>query len=172
MKTYCPELATLAQNHFGRKKVQPSREQLRAFYRQAQGRLAYPVLWWNDEERQALIRAFEALVKDERLTCYACAVLRNHAHLLIRKHRLSAEDMASGLKGAGRSKLRSTRLAPLDHPVFSADSCHVFKSDPQAVWTCIRYIQGNHSKHRLKPIPCGVVTEYNNWPFHKHNPQG
>jgi len=165
--TWCPDLAELAESHYGRKRVQPSVGELRAFYQQAQKRLARPTLWWDARERVELVRAFSDAVTRERLTCYACAVLRNHAHLLVRRHRLKAEDMIALLKDAGRWRLREADLAPADHPVFSADSCHVFKSTPQLVRGCVQYIHDNYTKHDLPPIPCDAVVPYDNWPFHK-----
>ena len=167
MKTYCSELAKIAKNHFGRRKSQPSRSELRTFYKEAQKNLAHPVLWWNDMERQALVEAFDAVINFEKLTCYACAILPNHIHLLIRKHRLKAEEMSSRLKDAGRLLLCEKSLAPVNHPVFSADSCHVYKSEPHVVQVCVAYIQRNYLKHNLAPIHCAFVSEYDNWPLHK-----
>jgi len=168
-RTWSPDLDRLAERHFGRKKVQPSIGELRAFYRKAQEHLAYATIWWDGAARRELVRAFGEAIGRERLTCYACAVLRNHAHLLVRKHRLKAEQMLELLKDAGRSHLRGTGMAPPDHPVFSADSCHVFKSTPESVHSCVQYIDDNYRKHNLPPIACAFVVPYDNWPFHKKN---
>jgi len=172
MRTYCPELAEFAKNHFGRRKVRPSRQELRAFYREAQKRLSYPVLWWDGTERRALVEALGNAVRKENLTCYACAVLRNHAHLLIRKHRLKGEQMLGPLKEAGREALCARSMAPADHPVFSADRCCIFKSTPEAVRACVEYIERNCVKHNLTPASCDFVTEYDNFPFHKQGSRG
>ena len=59
-------------------------------------------------------------------------------------------------------------MVPADPPVFSADSCHVFKSTPPLVAGCVQYINANYPKHRLAPIPCDFVVPYDNWPFHKN----
>jgi len=167
MATYCPELAEMAQNHFGRRKTQPPREELRAFYRKAQKLLAYPVLWWEEPHRHALVAGFRSIVRKANLTCYACAVLRNHAHLLIRRHRHRAEEMLSLLKDAGREVLHSEDLAGIGHPVFSADRACFFKFTTDAVHACIRYIENNYVKHRLAAISCDFAVPYDNFPFHK-----
>ena len=161
--------AELADAHFGRKNPQPTREQLRAFHREAAERLAYQVLWFESAERQAAANAFGRVIRAERLTCYACAVLTDHAHLLIRKHHLRAEQMSRPLKDAVRDALHRARLAPADHPVFSADSCHLYKSDPESMWKCIRYIKSNFAKHNLPDPHYDFITPYDNWPFHKNN---
>ena len=107
-------------------------------------------------------------MRPERLTCYACAILSNHVHCLIRKHRMKAEEMSRMLKDAGRTALCETGLTPRDHPVFSADCCHMYESDTDATWNCIRYIQRNYEKHRIPHEPCDdFVVPCDNWPHHK-----
>jgi len=165
--THTPRLARLAEAHFGRRNYQPSRAELREFYRKIEGLLAYPVLWFEDPHRQALMAAFGQVARREKLTCYACTVLSNHSHLLIRKHRLKGEKIAELLKDAGRTALREAALAGADHPVFNAGSCDVYKSDPQTVRDCVTYIKDHYRKHNLTPIPCDFVTPYDGWPFHK-----
>jgi len=166
-EVHAPELAPLAEAHFGRRKVQPTRQELRTFYKEAQKHLAYPLIWFEGAERQAIAKAFGEVIKNERLTCYACAILPNHVHLLIRKHRLSAEEMMRLFKEAGRKAIRGPASARADHPVFSAASCHLYKSSVQAMWACIRYIEGNLAKHNLPKVGYDFVTPYDNWPFHK-----
>ncbi|MBN1553893.1 MAG: hypothetical protein JXA11_04055 [Phycisphaerae bacterium] len=129
----------------------------------------HSVLWWNDAERQALIGAFGEVARDQHLTCYACAVLSNHAHFLFRKHKLKAEEMIGLLKKAGREILRERNLVPKEHPVFSNDRCHVYKDNVSAMRNCIRYIEQNYEKHHIPIIECDFVTPYNDWPFHKYN---
>ena len=80
------KLAELGPIHFGRKNVQPSREELREFYRKVKPTLAFPHVWFDEARRQAIGSAFEEAIKKFRYTVYAGAVLRNHAHLVIRRH--------------------------------------------------------------------------------------
>lgn len=164
---FTPEIAELGERHFGRRGVQPSREQLRAFYREAEKRLAHRVLWFGDAARQAVGDAIGKVVTREGLTCYACAVLRNHAHMLIRRHRLKAQEVSVLLKEVSTEALRSRKLAPPDHPVFSADRCHIYKTTPEAVRACVQYVQDNYRKHGLPPVVHPFVKSYDNWPFHK-----
>lgn len=170
-EVFVPEIRSLGEAHYGRKVVQPSREELRAFSREAETKLWFPLLWWNSAERLALMEALGKVVQKHHLTCYACAVLSNHVHVLFRKHRMKAEDMIGLLKNAGREALHELELAPQDHPVFNADSCHVYKNSAEEMQTCIRYIEQNYQKHRLSIIPCDFVTPYDNWPYHKKNLQ-
>ena len=81
---------------------------------------------------------------------------------------MKAEEMSRMLKESGRNTLREIGLTPTDHPVFSADCCHVYKSDTEAMWNCIRYIERNFGKHGMRNERCEFVAGYDNWPHHKH----
>jgi hypothetical protein len=63
--------------------------------------------------------------------------------------------------------LLDAALVPADHPVFSADRCIVYKSDPQSVRVCIAYIRRNPIKHCLGRQDYPFVSPYDDWPFHK-----
>jgi len=167
LKVYSPRLARLAEVHFGRKREQPARAELRAFYRQARRYLAHDVLWFDDAQRQGVAEAVGDVIRGHRLTCYACAVLSNHVHLLIRKHKLKGQEMHRLFREAAKEKLSANKLVPADHPVFSADVLDVFKSDPRSVQACIAYVEGNFAKHGLVPVKYAFIVPYDRWPFHK-----
>jgi len=172
-RTYAPELAALAQRHFGRRREQPSPEELREFYRIAARRLAHPILWFDVGTRETIADAIGGIIARDRLTCYACAVLVDHVHLLIRRHRLGGKEILRSFKEGVRGRLYSSGLVPDVHPVFSADECILFKSDVRSVRNCIAYIQDNYPKHGLRPVTHDFVAPYDNWPFHKDlQPEG
>jgi REP element-mobilizing transposase RayT len=166
---FTPKIRSLGESHYGRKTEQPSRGELQTFSREAEAKLWFPVLWWDGAERQALMSAFGKAIQTHQLTCYACAVLSNHVHILLRKHRLKAEDMIGFLKHSGQEKLHELELVPPKHPVFNADSCHIYKNSIEEMRTCIRYIERNYQKHRLPVIPCDFISPYDDWPYHKNN---
>ena len=87
--------------------------------------------------------------------------------MLVRGHRLNADELVALFKETARDAIRGVGLATAEHPVFSADSCHIFKDNPRAVRNCVTYIQDNYRKHRLSPITFGAITAYDDWPFHK-----
>ncbi len=165
LRVWSPELAELAQAHFGRRNPQPSLEELKAFYARADGLLAYPVLWFDAPQREALIDAVASVVQRERLTCWACAVLSNHVHVLVRRHRLKGDQMHARIREACVETLRERCLVPPDHPVLSARACDVFKDDVLSVRTCVRYINDNFARHRLPLEVYPFVKPYDDWPF-------
>ena len=164
LKTYAPELAALAETHFGRREHQPSLAELKAFYRKAAPVLAHPILWFNRPHRAALVDAMREAVRRERLTCYACAVLSNHVHVLVRRHRLEGREILVSLKDELHRAIRDANLAPPGHPVFSEDSCVVFKNDPRAIRTCVQYINDNVPKHGQARVLYDFVQPYDGWP--------
>ncbi len=165
--THTPALARLAQSHFGRRTTQPTKEQLRAFHREARPLLTHEILWFDEPHRHAAAKALTEVIRRERLTCWACAILADHVHVLLRKHRLSGEEISAACKQEIREKLRAMEMVPEDHPVFSADVCDMYKSDPASVRTCIGYIHDNFGKHGLTPVNYPFVTPYNDWPRHR-----
>ncbi len=161
------DLASLGNVHFGRRASQPTREQLRAFYRIAERQLAHDILWFDTPYRTAISDAIGSVVRHEKLTCYACAILRNHVHVLVRRHRLKPDQIEHRLKTTSREAARLIPRTPDVHPVWSKDSCTIFKDSVQAMRACVTYIEGNPAKHRLPAQRWPFVTPYDDWPFHK-----
>ena len=116
------KLEALGPIHFGRKARQPTRQEIRAFYTEAAKALAHPVLWFKAPARAVVGQAVGQVVRGRGLTCYACAVLADHVHALIRVHRLKAQEMIPLLADASREVLLSHALVPDGHPVWSRDA--------------------------------------------------
>ena len=66
------KLAELGPVHFGRKKVQPSRESLREFKQEATERLEFAPLWFDDANRQAIGDSIGRVVSSKGYTVWAC----------------------------------------------------------------------------------------------------
>src|SRR5438067_11113321 len=86
-------IAHLGELHHGRKAVQPLPAELRAFYAEAQKVLKYPLLTFRDDDIQVIADSFGKTIREATYTCYACAVMPDHVHMLIRRHRDKAEQM-------------------------------------------------------------------------------
>jgi REP element-mobilizing transposase RayT len=154
------ELRDLGEIHYGRKKVQPSRQDLREFHSQAEEKLFHPIMWFDEAKRQAIAEAFSEVIARQKYTVWACAILSNHAHLCIRRHREDAITMWTDFATASRQALSA------NHPVSSARPYKVFMYTPDDVWARIRYVENNPTKERLPEQKFPFVTPYNNWPFH------
>jgi len=162
-----PELRRLGEIHFGRRANQPGLDQLKAFYAEAQRYLKYPVLWFRNAHMRAIGQAIGEVVAAEKLTCYACGIMRNHVHVVVRVHRMKDTEMVRAFAQASHRALVTERLVDPTHPVWSQDRNVRYKDTPQAVRAAIEYVHRNFVKHNLPPQDWSFVVPYDGWPFHK-----
>jgi REP element-mobilizing transposase RayT len=164
-----PKFADLAPVHRGRKPehLQPSREEVRAFYRDAAPRLEFPRFWIDEAKRQALATSIEAVCRERAYTVWACAILSNHVHMVIRRHREDGVNMWRSIAAATCLHLRAFSDVGENHPVWAARPYKVFLWTPHDVKTRVRYVERNPEKEGLPRQEYGFVTPYDNWPFHR-----
>ena len=80
-------IAELGELHFGRKKVQPASQVIREFYEKARETLEFPLMTFDDAQVAVIADSFAQVIRQTTYTCYACAIMPDHIHVLIRKHR-------------------------------------------------------------------------------------
>jgi REP element-mobilizing transposase RayT len=162
-------LAELGALHFGRKSVQPASRQLREFYQSAKQVLVHELLSFSPNEFATVAEALGDAIAERKYTCYACVIMPDHVHLVIRKHRDTAEEMIDNLQSLSRKRLG--HLRPVGHPLWATGGWRVFIEHPDEVWRTIRYVDQNPIKLHL-PAQCWpFVTPYDNWPLHEgHSP--
>jgi len=164
-------LAELGELHYGRKQVQPPSAEIHEFYSKAVSSLKHPLLALGPRERDAVACAFGEAVTENRYTCYACAVMPDHAHLIIRKHKHKAEEMIDRLQASSRLRLRTLGFRSNDHPVWGGPGWKVFLDHPEEIRRMIGYVQDNPVKIGLQRQEYSFVTDYDGWPLHPgHNP--
>lgn len=165
-------LAELGDLHYGRKRVQPAGREVRRFYQQARPLLQHPAPEFDAAARAEIGRAFGEVIATQRYTCYACAVMPDHVHLLMRKHRHLAEDMMGWLQEASRYRLYDTGHRPPDHPVWTSGAgWKVFLDHPDDVRRTVGYIERNPLPLGLLPQRWDFVRPYDGWPLHPgHDP--
>jgi REP element-mobilizing transposase RayT len=146
--------------------VQPASRDVRAFYATAQQALAYPLLLFASEEFAAVAAALGEAIRARNYTCYACAVMPDHVHLLVRKHRDAAEEMIDYLQSDSRLRLSAENLRTTDHPTWTRGGWKVFLDHPDGVRRTIRYIEVSPVKWRLPKQSWTFVVRYDNWPLH------
>ncbi len=163
-------IADLGELHQGRKRIQPAGWEIRAFYEKARELLQFPLLTFDETHRHEIGAAFGSVIEAERYTCYACAVMPDHVHLLIRKHKHIAEEMIERLQHASRARLVETHRT-IDHPVWGGPGWKVFLDHPDEVRRTIAYIEKNPLPLRLPKQQWPFVREYDGWPLHPgHSP--
>ena len=157
--------------HRGRKRLQPASCVIREFYEAASSKLKFPLLTFVPMDFVVIAQAFAKVVTQERYTCYACAIMPDHVHLLIRKHKHLAEEMISRFQDASRIELIGNRVRSDDHPVWGGCGWKVFLDTPNDIRRTIGYVEQNPVKMRLPKQSWDFVTKYDGWPLHPgHSP--
>lgn len=168
----CDVISQLGALHYGRKKVQPVGREIREFYENAKDVLKYPLLTLDATARAIVAQAFADTIARQKYTCYACVVMPDHVHILIRKHRDAYEEMMQYLQVWSARALRAVGLRTSDHPVWTSNGgWSVFLDHPDDVRRTIGYIERNPDPLGLPRQVYDFVTPYDGWPLHEgHSP--
>lgn len=158
-------IAELGELHHRRKRVRPAFSTVRNFYERAQAMLKFELLTLSREERTIIGEALAQCIRRNRYTCYACAVLPTHVHMLIRRHRDHAEDMIGVFQERSRLALQKGKHG--GHPIWGGPGWKVFLETPGDIRRTIRYIQQNPVKIGLQAQRWNFVTRYDGWPHPK-----
>jgi REP element-mobilizing transposase RayT len=164
-------IADLGTLHFGRKKVQPLARDVRAFRDRARNVLKYPLLHFKITDFSTIAEGLGDAIRQQSYTCYACAIMPDHVHILLRKHKHHAEEMLENLQESSRLRLRNAGVRSSDHPIWGGSGWKVFLDTPAAIRRTIGYIEENPISWKLPQQGWPFVTEYDDWPLHPgHNP--
>lgn len=156
-------LEQLGEIHYGRKKVQPAGWQIREFYEQAGPLLKHEFLKLDDDDVAAVAESFAETIKRRKYTCNGCAIMPDHVHLLIRKHRDRAECMIEAFQAASRGKLIAAGRRTLDHPVWGGPGWNVFLDCREDIERTVRYIEQNPVRIGRPIQRWNFVTPYDGW---------
>jgi REP element-mobilizing transposase RayT len=149
-------IAELGELHPGRKPVQPSSQEVRRFYQQARLVLKHPLLTLDDSDWPLVVASFGEVIRAHGYTCYECAIMPDHIHLLIRKHRDWAETMTEHFQEASRQALLQAGRRPPGHPVWGGPGWKVFLNTRADMERIVTYI-------RQSPVKIGRPVQQ--WPF-------
>ena len=164
-------IADLGALHFGRKKVQPSAREIRDFQDRSRNTLKYALLKFKPSEFSVVAHGLAEAIHQHNYTCYACAIMPDHIHIIIRKHKHQAEQMLEILQECSRLRLRNAGVRSSDHPVWGGPGWKVFLDTPNAIRRTIRYIEENPPQWQMPRQQWSFVTPYDGWPLHPgHSP--
>jgi REP element-mobilizing transposase RayT len=158
-----PLIAELGELHYGRKRVQPARADLRRFYDQAQPVLQYKPYLFSDDEIVLLGDVFAQTIRRRGYTCYGCAIMIDHVHMLIRKHRDRAETMIEQFQDDSKAALLAAQMRPAGHPVWGGPGWKVFLDTREDMVRIAKYIRDNPLKAGHPAQQWGFVQEYDGW---------
>src|SRR5205823_1403546 len=106
--------------------VQPESMELRLFYENARQTLKHELLTFSPAALAVIAEAFAAVIAEQNYTCYACALMPDHVHILIRRHRDRAEQMIANLQAKSRDYLVVEGLRSQRHPVWGGPGWKCF----------------------------------------------
>ncbi len=152
------DFKSLGEIHQGRKRIQPKRDELREFHEEAEPLLEHSVIWFDENMRQIIANAFARVIERNHYTCWAFAILRDHAHALIRAHKHHSDEMWRNFALESSTSLRAIATIPNTHPIWSTRPFKVLLFTKHDVITRVPYIEGNPKKHRLAPQRWDFVT--------------
>ena len=144
-------LAILGDIHLGRKRQQPTRVELKAFHAQAAPLLEQDVLWFGERAREQIAESFALASRNFGYVIWACAVLRNHAHLVVQRHKHKYEVMWRTFAEGARQSLRGVAEVPDSHRVWGERPYSKFLYTPNEVRGRIQYVNDNPAKEGLAP---------------------
>jgi REP-associated tyrosine transposase len=164
-------IAALGELHYGRKRVQPPNKIVREFYKQATPIFSYPPLKFDQADVALIAAAIAEIVQERKYTCYACAIMPDHVHILIRKHRDLGEEMIEHLQNRSRERFGAAGTGDPSHPVWTDGGWKRYLFTPDALRGVIRYIDDNPLEIGWPRQAWGFVKPYDGWPLHPgHNP--
>lgn len=149
--------------HHGRKRHQPAGWVVGQFQERARSLLKHQLLKFTDEEIKLIGEAFAEVIKQRRYTCYACAVMPDHVHMVVRKHRDKAEEMIDLLQEASAVALRRRERHGENHPVWGGPGWKVFLFTRGDIVRTNRYVELNPEKARRAAQHWEFVTMYDSW---------
>ncbi len=103
------------------------------------------------------------VIQERGNTCYVAANMPEHVHLVMRKHRDSAEMMTQRFQAAGRDAVMALRERPITHPVWGGPGWRVFLESRADFGRTIRYVEENPAKARLPGQVWAFVRSYDGW---------
>lgn len=161
----CADLTPLGEVHFGRRPVQPAGQTIQEFYEAARGVLKHSLLVLSEDEIIVVADSFAETIRRRRYTCYSCAIMPDHVHLVIRKHRDNAETMIAEFQNDSRdavlAKPQAGRTA--DHPVWGGPGWKVFLNTRADIRRTIPYVEANPRKIRCPAQKWDFVVPYDGW---------
>lgn len=164
-------IVDLGDIHYGRREIQPAGHVVRDFYDEAEERLQHPLQRFEPSQFENVANTFAKVVEEQRYTCYACAIMPDHVHLLIRKHKHTAEEMIDNFQTTSRGLLIQTAVRECDHPVWTRGGRKIFLDHPDGMRRTILYIERNPIKAGLPVQRWPFVITYDGWPLHPgHSP--
>jgi len=128
--------------------------------------LSRPPLVFTGPQARAIGRGFGEFVEGRGLLVHACAILPQHLHLVIKRHRYDVEQVVNLLKGRATCTLAREGLHPFE-PVnskrpraFAQRGWTVYLNTPVESRRAVRYVEENPIREGLPRQRWSFVTPH------------
>jgi REP element-mobilizing transposase RayT len=120
--------------------------------------LKYPAVSLTGIQARAIARGFADYAAKADVSILACAILPQHVHLVVGRHRLNVEQLVNQFKGAATRHLIDEAIHPLAKfqgtkrrppKAFARGQWKVFLDTNVDVVRAIRYVEGNPLREHL-----------------------
>ena len=149
-------ITDLGELHYGRKRIQPAGRVLREFQKPLKRYCSMQFSLFPRQKWRPSRRSFGDVIRKHNYTCYACAVMPDHIHVLIRKHRNIAETMIAHFQEESCKAVLVLRERDPNHPVWGGPGWKVYLESCEDMVRTVAYIEKN-------PRKAGLPSQ--NWSF-------
>ena len=122
---------------------------------EAKTRLRYPPVRLTGVQARAVARGFAKVIHKTGIAVWACAILPEHLHLVLARHRYPIEQVANLLKGEATRQLVQEKRHPFQHLASATDRLptiwgrgvwKVYLNSEEAILRSIDYVRNNPLK--------------------------
>lgn len=137
--------------------------------REMQASLMFPVVRFTGLQARAVARGFALQIEKSGYAVYACAILEDHAHLVVGRHHYDVVQVVNLLKGAASRQLQVEGIHPMrDYPredgslpsPWAGKCWKVYLDDEEDVRRAICYTDDNPVKQRKRPQEWSFVAPF------------
>jgi len=125
----------------------------------AKSALKDPPVIFSGLQARAIGRGFARAAAESGYVVYACCILPEHVHAVIKRHEKPAVQIVGHLKSAATKRLTEERICP-DSKVWARGSWQVFLENPQEVQRAVRYVQNNPIRANKAPQRWSFISLY------------
>jgi REP element-mobilizing transposase RayT len=132
----------------------------------AKALLKRPPVRFNGAQARAIAMGFAEYATRSDLKILACAVMPDHMHVVLSRHRLSPKQLAVQLKGAATRRLIADNLHPFPSKVGRPPKCFargewkVYLDTEDEVNHATRYVELNPEKEGLRRQRWSFITPF------------
>ena len=135
----------------------------------AKSALKFPPVLLNGIQARAVARGFAVHLKRRHLPCYACAVMKEHTHLVVPQPRYDIEEFMVDLKAAATHELLLERVHPFQNyadrdeklpHLWGQDGRHVFLFNDDDMRGRIVYVEKNPPNAGMRKQKWSFVVPY------------